>query len=89
MITFLGIFGVLTGRKNLISLLLTVELIYAGIVLIFLLIGIALSDFLGQIYGLSITIIAAAESVLMLGLIIIWGRRKLSLYLDSISLLGG
>jgi len=89
MVTFLGFFGVLTGRKNLISVLLAMELIYTGIILTILLVSVALSDFSGQIYALTIVILAAAESVLMLGLVIIYGRRRFDLCIDNLDILGG
>jgi len=88
MLTFLGFFGVLIGRKNLVLILLCIEITYVGIILNFLSIGAVFSDYNSQIYGLTV-IILAAELVIILSLSIVHSHRRKSINIDSLNLLGG
>jgi len=87
MLTFLGFFGVLIGRKNLVLILLCIEITYVGIILNFLSIGAVFSDYNSQIYGLTV-IILAAELVIILSLSIVHSHRRKSINIDSLSILG-
>ena len=84
-IFILGTVGVFlcNTSKNLIGVLISIELLLVSINLSFLLFSSFFDDFLGQLYILLVLAVAAAESALGLAIIIIFfrlnGRASLSL----------
>jgi len=83
-LTFFGFFGVINIRKNLILILLSIEIIYAGIVLNFLFLGILDSSALGQVFALVIVIISSAESVLILSLLVLYHKMRLTTFITNL-----
>ena len=88
-IFFLGITGIFIFRKNLINILISLELILLSINFNFIIFSCYLDDFLGQIYCLIILTIAAAESSIGLALLIIYYRLRGGISIDLINLLKG
>lgn len=74
LIFLIGLSGMIYNRKNFLLTLLSIELMYLGITLSFIVIGSATADPKGQIYAIMILIIAAAESAVGLGLLIVLYR---------------
>ena len=70
----LGLIGILFNYRNYLVTMLCIEIMYLGITICFILVSIALFDSKGQIYGLSLLIIAAAESAVGLGLLVVLYR---------------
>lgn len=81
---FFGLFGLLFNLKNLLISLLMVELTYFGIVGYALSLAITSSLFYGYIIALLVILIAAAESVVGLGLVIIVSRYQQSITFDGL-----
>jgi len=54
--------------------MLCIEIMYLGITVCFLIVGVSSGDPKGQIYGLCLLIIAAAESAIGLGLLVVLFR---------------
>jgi NADH-quinone oxidoreductase subunit K len=71
LIFLIGVFGLLFNYKNFLVSMLNIELIYLGIVTGFAVLSIIFNDFFGQIYALVILILAAAESAVGLGILIV------------------
>lgn len=69
-ISFIGFVGIIFNRKNILVILMSVELVLLSINLNFAIFSVQLDDFIGQVFILFILTIAAAESALGLGLII-------------------
>jgi NADH-quinone oxidoreductase subunit K len=74
LIFFIGILGVVFNFQNFLVTMMSVELIYLGIILLFILVSIHTYDPKGQIYALIFLIIAASESAIGLGLLIVLYR---------------
>jgi len=72
-IYLLGLIGMLFNYKNFLITMLAVELMYLGIVSSFVILG-ALGVELGPVYGLLILILAACESAIGLGILIVLYR---------------
>ena len=81
---FFGLFGLLFNLKNLLISLLMVELTYFGIIGYALSLAITFSLFYGYIIALLVILIAAAESVVGLGLVIIVSRYQQSITFDGL-----
>jgi NADH-quinone oxidoreductase subunit K len=67
----LGLFGMIFNYKNFLVTMMSVELMYLGAISSFVLYGVALQDPRGAIYALVLLILAACESAVGLGLLIL------------------
>jgi len=74
LIYFIGLIGFIFNQKNLIVTMMSAEVMYLGLIFLFITTSLLLNDPKGQIYGLIILILAAAESALGLGLLIVLHR---------------
>ena len=84
----LGVIGVLV-RRNLITVLMSLELIFNAVNLNFVAFSDRLADLGGQIFGVFVITVAAAEAAIGLGLIIALVRLKDTVTLDDASEMGG
>jgi NADH-ubiquinone oxidoreductase chain 4L len=76
MLFFLGVIGYILNRKNIILLLITIELLLLAVTFIILLSSFVFDDILGQVFSLYIIIIAGAESAIGLGLVVVYYRLR-------------
>lgn len=67
---FIGLFGVILNRQNLLILIMSAEVMLLGVSLNFIFFSIYAFDPKGQIYALFIIVIAAAETAIGLGILI-------------------
>ena len=84
----LGIVGIIQSR-NLWVAMLSIELLYLGVVSSFLVAGIALNSVTALIYSLLFIVLAASESAIGLGLLIILFRFGKTIQFDSYRTLRG
>lgn len=75
-IYFLGLFGIFYNSRNLLVVLMAVELMLLSLNLNFVLISIYLDDLYGQLFSFFILTIAAAESAIGLAIIIVYYRIR-------------
>jgi NADH-quinone oxidoreductase subunit K len=85
----IGTCGMFIFRKNVISILISLELIILSLNINFIVFSCYIDDILGQIYALLILTIAAAESSVGLAIIIVYYRLRGGIAIDLISLLKG
>lgn len=86
---FIGLSGVMLNRKNIIIILMSVELILLAINFNFIVFSIFLDDFLGQIFAFFILTVAAAESAIGLAIYVIFFRIRGTVSIEYINLLKG
>ena len=86
---FIGISGIIFNKKNAILVLISVELMLLAINFIFLVSSVYLDDRIGQIFALLILTVAAAESSVGLGLLVVYYRIQGSVSIESINLMRG
>lgn len=70
MIFIVGVEGFILNNKNMILMLICLEMMLLGITVIVLTLSITLDDILGQIYGLYVIILAGAESAIGLSILV-------------------
>jgi NADH-quinone oxidoreductase subunit K len=85
----IGIFGIILNNKNLLILMLNIELMFLGICLLFLFISTNEIYVNAQIYTLIVLSIAAAESAIGLGLLIIAYKNRRSISFSAFNELKG
>lgn len=81
---FIGLLGVILNRKNILVIIMSIELLLLSINLNFAVFSIYLDDFVGQIFVLFILTIAATESAIGLAVITLLYRVKNSIELEPI-----
>jgi NADH:ubiquinone oxidoreductase subunit K len=70
----IGLTGIIFNYKNYLITMFCIELMYLGITLCFIIVSISTADPKGQIYALLLLILAAAESAIGLGILIVLYR---------------
>jgi NADH-quinone oxidoreductase subunit K len=85
----LGVAGIFINRKNLIVLLMCIELILLSVSTNFLAFANHFNDLNGQVFVLFILTVAAAESAIGLAILVGIFRKKKSINVDELELLKG
>lgn len=73
---FIGIFGIFVTRKNVIIILMSIELMLLAINFNFIIFSLFWSDFLGQLFALFVLTVAAAESAIGLAILVVYYRLR-------------
>jgi NADH:ubiquinone oxidoreductase subunit K len=85
----LGVWGIFLNRKNIIILLLAIELMLLSINYNFVITSVLIDDLTGQLFALLVLTVAAAESAIGLALLMVYYRVRGSISIDFIRLLKG
>lgn len=85
----LGVFGIFLNRKNVITILMSIELILLSINVNFVAFSASLNDLIGQIFTLLILCVAAAEAAIGLAIIVVYYRNKGSIEVEDINMMKG
>jgi NADH-quinone oxidoreductase subunit K len=85
----MGIFGIFLNRKNVIIILMCIELILLAVNINFVAFSTFLGDLTGQIFTLFILTVAAAEAAIGLAILVIFFRNKGSIAVEDISSMKG
>ena len=83
----LGIFGVFLNRKNVIVILMSVELILLSVNLNFVAFSFHLQDLVGQVFALLVLTVAAAEAAIGLAILVVFYRNRGSIAVEDINLM--
>ena len=89
LIFLLGVIGIFLNRKNVISILMSIELILLGVNINFIAFSYFSSDLTGQIFSLFILTVAAAEAAIGLAIIVSYYRNKGSIRVEEIDEMKG
>ena len=85
----LGTLGIFLNRKNVIVILMSVELILLAVNINLVSFSIYLQDITGQIFTMLILTVAAAEAAIGLAIIVAYYRNKGSIRVESIDEMKG
>jgi NADH-quinone oxidoreductase subunit K len=88
-IFLIGVFGILFNRRNILIVLMCIELILLGVNLNFILFSIYLDDIYGQLFSLFILTVAAAESAVGLAILILYYRIKGNISINQSAIFKG
>lgn len=83
----IGVFGFIFNRKNILLLLLALEIMLLSVNFNFVFFSVYIDDIFGQIFTLIVLVVAAAESSLGLAILISYYRIRGGIALDSVQLL--
>jgi len=85
----IGVFGIFLNRKNIIVILMSVELILLAVNLNLVAFSAELSDMAGQVFALLVLTVAAAEAAIGLAILVIFYRNRGSIAVEDVNSLKG
>lgn len=85
----LGICGIFLNRKNIITILMSIELILLSVNINFVAFSVMLGDLTGQIFAMFVLTVAAAEAAIGLAILVIYYRNRGSIAVEDVNLMKG
>jgi len=85
----LGVFGIFLNRKNVIVILMSVELILLAVNINFVAFSTHLGDIVGQVFALLILTVAAAEAAIGLAILVVFFRNRGTIAVEDINMMRG
>lgn len=85
----IGVFGIFMNRRNVIVILMSVELMLLAVNINFVAFSSYLQDLTGQVFALFILTVAAAEAAIGLSILVIYFRNRGSIAVDDINMMKG
>ena len=85
----LGIFGIFLNRKNVIIILMSIELILLAVNINLVAFSTHLGDITGQVFALFVLTVAAAEAAIGLAILVVFFRNRGTIAVEDINLMKG
>jgi NADH-quinone oxidoreductase subunit K len=85
----LGVFGIVLNRKNIIVILMAIELILLAVNINFVAFSAFLGDMVGQVFAMFVLTVAAGEAAIGLAILVIYFRRRGTIAVDDINHMTG
>jgi NADH-quinone oxidoreductase subunit K len=85
----LGILGIFLNRKNVIIILMSIELILLAVNINLVAFSTHLGDLVGQVFALLVLNVAAAEAAIGLAILVVYFRTRGSIAVEDINLMRG
>jgi len=85
----LGIVGIFLNRKNVIIILMSVELILLAVNINLVAFSVHLHDLVGQVFAMLVLTVAAAEAAIGLAIIVVYFRNRGSIAVEDINMMKG
>ena len=85
----LGILGIFLNRKNVIIILMSIELMLLAVNINLVAFSAFLGDLTGQVFALFILTVAAAEAAIGLAIIVVYFRNRGSIAVEDINMMKG
>ena len=85
----IGVMGIFLNRKNVIIILMSIELILLAVNINLVAFSSFLGDLVGQVYALLVLTVAAAEAAIGLAILVAYYRNRGSIAVEDINLMKG
>ena len=85
----LGIFGIFLNRKNVIIILMSVELILLAVNVNLVGFSAHLNDLVGQVFAMFVLTVAAAEAAIGLAILVVYFRNRGTIEVEDINVMKG
>jgi NADH-quinone oxidoreductase subunit K len=85
----LGVFGIFVNRKNIIVILMSIELILLAVNINLVAFSTHLGDITGQVFALFILTVAAAEAAIGLAILVVYFRNRGTIAVDDATMMKG
>ena len=85
----IGVVGIFLNRKNIIIILMSIELILLSVNINFVAFSAFLGDLVGQIFALFVLTVAAAEAAIGLAILVVYFRNRGTIAVEDVNLMKG
>ena len=85
----LGVLGIFLNRKNVIVILMSIELMLLAVNINFVAFSSYLGDLVGQVFALFVLTVAAAEAAIGLAIVVVYYRNRGSIAVEDINMMKG
>ncbi len=85
----LGIAGLFANRKNIIAILMSIELMLMAVNINFVVFSVYLQDVVGQVFSIIVLSIAAAEISIGLAILVLYFRNRNSIEIEDVNQMRG
>ncbi|AIB12010.1 NADH-quinone oxidoreductase subunit NuoK [Azospirillum brasilense] len=85
----LGVLGIFLNRKNVIIILMSIEMMLLAVNLNLVSFSVFLNDLVGQVFSMIILTVAAAEAAIGLAILVVYFRNRGSIRVEDINLMRG
>lgn len=85
----IGVFGIFVNRKNVIIILMCIELILLSVNINFVAFSTHLGDMSGQVFAMFVLTVAAAEAAVGLAILVVYFRNRGDIAVEDINLMKG
>ena len=85
----LGIFGIFLNRKNVIIILMSIELILLAVNINLVAFSVFLNDLVGQVFAMLVLTVAAAEAAIGLAIVVAFYRNRGSIAVEDVNMMKG
>ena len=85
----IGVLGIFLNRKNIIVILMSVELILLAVNINFVAFSSYLGDLVGQVFTLFILTVAAAEAAIGLAILVVYFRNRGTIAVEDVNMMKG
>jgi NADH-quinone oxidoreductase subunit K len=85
----LGIFGIFLNRRNVIIILMSIELMLLAVNINFVAFSSFLNDLVGQIFAMFVLTVAAAEAAIGLAILVVYFRNRGTIAVEDINRMKG
>lgn len=85
----IGVFGIFLNRKNVIIIMMSIELLLLAVNVNLVAFSAYLNDLQGQVFALFILTVAAAEAAIGLAILVVYFRNRGSIEVDDINMMKG
>ena len=85
----IGVVGIFLNRKNIIIILMSIELILLAVNLNFVAFSSYLGDLVGQVFALFVLTVAAAEAAIGLAILVVYFRNRGTIAVEDVNMMKG
>ena len=85
----IGVLGIFLNRKNIIVILMSIELILLAVNINFVAFSAYLGDLVGQVFALFILTVAAAEDAIGLAILVVYHRNRGTIAVEDVNVMKG
>ncbi len=85
----IGIFGIFLNRKNIIVILMSLEVMLLAVNINLVAFSVQLGDLVGQVFAMFILTVAAAEAAIGLAILVVYFRIRGSIAVEDVNLMKG
>ncbi len=85
----LGIFGIFLNRKNVIIILMSIELMLLAVNINLVAFSTHLNDLVGQVFAMFVLTVAAAEAAIGLAILVVYFRNRGTIAVEDINMMKG